>query len=119
MPLRGASRRRSHGGLTAVLLETLAFRGEEGSEPGSDPTAAACRSWQHAFRETARPVLDEIGRPLASGFAHGSHRLGTDAHDCFARRNVAELTIELATRKSDGRIPGRLLARHPAPAGRT
>jgi hypothetical protein len=32
-----------------------------------------------------------------TAFAHEQPSVGVDAHDCFARRNVAELTIELAT----------------------
>jgi hypothetical protein len=31
------------------------------------------------------------------GFAHEQPSVGVDAHDCFAHRNVAELTIELDT----------------------
>jgi hypothetical protein len=40
----------------------------------------------------------------ACAFAHEQPSVGVDAHDCFARRNVAELTIELATRRSCGSV---------------
>jgi hypothetical protein len=47
--------------------------------------------------ESGRPHFGVTRSLLASAFAHEPPSVGVDAHDCFARRNVAELTIELAT----------------------
>jgi hypothetical protein len=46
----------------------------------------------------AQQTISPIGGVTA--FAHEQPSVGVDAHDCFARRNVAELTIELATFRS-------------------
>jgi hypothetical protein len=57
--------------------------------PTHDPSALA---WNRRS--------SKLGATVA--IAHEQPSVGVDAHDCFARRNVAELTIELATRASRG-----------------
>jgi hypothetical protein len=71
----------------------------------ADGTSAFPARMATGGRLLRRPPAAAPGTPSALGIAHQQARIGPAADECFAWRDVAELTMPMATKHSSGSSP--------------